>query len=260
MIPAMLGLPEISISAAGYVARHPSPKAAIEEIHALGVRGITLDASVPDFRPRSLTRSARRDLAASLRRRELEFTGVDLWIPQEHFADANHAQRAIDAVAQAAEMSSELATLVGGRSRPVVSVILPIDMNETDRHAIGANAQRVGAAIADHQPEMFRQEQSNLVAGIDIGIDPVLILMNGESPGKAVTHAGEHLASIRLDDINAMGRCVVGAQGGKLDIKGYAGALIVAGHEWVTLDVREMPEPSIAYHHAKQAWMDAVAF
>ena len=255
IIPAMLGLPEISISAAGFTARSPSPKAAIEEIHAMGVRGITLDASAPDFRPRSLARSARRDLAASLRRRELEFTGLDLWIPPEHFFDATNAHRAIDAVAQAAEMSAELATLVGGRSRPVVSVLLPTDMNETDRLAIGANAQRVGAIIADHLPE-----QSEHVAGIAIGVDPALVLMTGNSPGKAVTHAGEHLSSVRLNDMNAMGRCVVGAPGGKLDVKGYAGALIVAGQEWITLDVREMPDPSIAYQQARQAWSDAVAF
>ncbi len=258
-IPAMLGLPEISISAAGFIARSPSPKAAIEEIHAMGVRAITLDASAPDFRPRTLSRSARRDLAASLRRRELEFTGVDLWIPPEHFVDASNAHRAIDAVSQAAEMSSELATLVGGRSRPVVSVLLPTDMNQTDRLAIGANAQRVGAIISDHQPEFLTQEQTEHVAGISIGVDPALVLMNGNSPGKAVTHAGEHLASVRLNDLNAMGRCTVGAPGAKLDIKGYAGALIVAGQEWVTLDVREMPEPSVAYQQARQAWSDAVA-
>lgn len=223
----------------------------------MGVRGITLDASAPDFRPRTLTRSARRDLAASLRRRELAFTGLDLWIPPEHFFDASNAHRAIDAVAQAAEMSSELATLVGGRSKPVVSVLLPTDMNETDRLAIGANAQRVGAVITDHQPE--RSEHVEHVAGIAIGVDPALVLMNGKSPGKAVTHAGEHLASVRLNDMNAMGRCVVGAPGGKLDIKGYAGALIVVGQDWITLDVREMPEPSVAYQHARQAWSDAVA-
>jgi len=258
-IPAMLGLPEISISVAGFVVRSPSPKAAIEEIHAMGVRAITLDASAPDFRPRTLTRSARRDLAASLRRRELEFTGLDLWIPPEHFVDGNNAHRAIDAVAQAAEMSAELAALVGGRSRPVVSVLLPTDMNETDRLAIGANAQRVGAVIADHQPELFKLEQSGHVAGIAIGVDPALVLMNGNSPGKAVTHAGEHLASVRLNDMNAMGRCTVGAPGGKLDIKGYAGALIVAGQDWITLDVREMPEPSVAFQLARQAWSDAVS-
>jgi len=251
-IPTMLGLPEISISAAGYLASSPSPKAAIEEIHALGVRGIALDAAAPDFRPRELTRSARRDLAASLRRRELEFTGLDLWIPPEHFSEATNAHRAIDAVNQAAEMSSELAGLVGGRSKPVVSVVLPMEMNPTERDAIGANAQRVGAIIADHQPEPCEH-----VAGIGIGIDPTMVLMTGKSAGKAVTHAGKDLASVRLSDLSAMGRCVVGAQGGKLDVRGYAGALIVAGQEWIVLDVREMPEPRVAADRARQAWSEA---
>ncbi len=253
-ISGMLGLPEISISTAGYLTGSPSPKAAIEEIHAIGVRGISLDAAAPDFRPRELTRSARRDLAASLRRRELEFTGLDLWIPPEHFADATHVHRAIDAVNQAAEMSSELAALVGGRSTPTVSVVLASDMNPTDRVAIGANAQRVGGIIADHQPE-----QDQHVSGIGIGIDPTMVLMTGHSPGKAVTRAGKNLASVRLSDLSAMGRCVVGSQGGKLDVRGYAGALIVAGQEWIVLDVREMPEPRVAAALATQAWNEAAA-
>jgi hypothetical protein len=256
-IPPMLGLPEISISTAGYLAQSPSPKAAIDEIHALGVRGITLDASAPDFRPRGLSRSARRDLAASLRRRELEFTGLDLWIPPEHFTDPTNAHRAIDALNQAAEMSSELATLVAGRSKPIVSVVLATEMNPTERAAIGANAQRVGAIIADHQPEP--PESSNHPAGIGIGIDPTMILMTGNSPGKAVTHAGKDLASVRLSDLSAMGRCVVGAPGSKLDLRSYAGALIVAGQSWITLDLRELPEPRVAAEHARQAWADAAA-
>ena len=248
----MFGLPQISISAAGYATASPSPKAVIEEIRALGVRGITLDASAADFRPRTLTRSARRDLAASLRRRELEFTGLDLWIPPEHFAGANTIERAMEALNQATEMSSELASLVGGRSRALVSVLLPTELKDIDRLAIGANAQRVGTIIADHQPE-----QTKAIAGIGIGIDPAMILMTGKSPGKAVTHAGEHLASVRLNDVNAMGRCAVGAPGGKLDVKGYAGALIVAGQEWITLDVREMSEPKMAVERARQAWTEA---
>ncbi len=248
----MLGLPEISISTAGYITPMGSPKAVIEAVHAIGVRGIALDAAAPDFRPRELTRSARRDLAASLRRRELEFTGLDLWIPPEHFADATNTQRAIDAVSQAAELSTELAALVGGRSRPVVSVVLPMEMNKTEREAIGDHAQRVGAMIADHQPG-----QTNHPAGIGIGIDPAMVLMAGSSPGKAVTHAGKDLASVRLSDLSAMGRCVIGAQGSKLDVQGYAGALIVAGQEWIVLDVREMPDPKVAAEHGRQVWAQA---
>jgi len=252
----MLGLPEISISTAGLIVSQSAPKAAIDQIHTHGVRGIALDASVPDFRPRELTRSARRDLAASLRRRELEFTGLDLWIPPEHFSNPINAHRAIEAVAQAAEMSAELATLVAGRSRPIVSVLLPTDLGEPERLAIGASAQRVGALIADHQTEQAEQ-----IAGIGIGIDPVLILMNGHSPGKAVTHASTQLAAARLCDVNAMGRCVVGSQGAKLDLKGYAGALIVASQasaqEWITLDLRQLPDPAQAIERSTQAWTDA---
>lgn len=251
---SMLGLPEISISTAGFIGIDGAPKAAIDQVHALGVRGIAIDASVPGIRARELTRSARRDLAASLRRRELEFTGLDLWIPPEHFTDPINAHRAIEAVAQAAEMSIELATLVGGRSKPIVSVLFPENLNETDRLAIGANAQRVGAIIADHQTQ-----QAEHVAGIGIGIDPVLVLMNAQSPGKAVTQAGTDLKSVRLSDLSAMGRCVVGSQGGKLDVRGYAGALIVASQEWITLDVREMPDPKVAVECARQAWLEAAS-
>ncbi len=248
----MLGLPEFSISTAGYITPMGSPRSVIEAIRVLGVRGIALDAAAPDFRPRELSRSARRDLAASLRRRELEFTGLDLWIPPEHFSDAIYAHRAIEAVSQAAEMSTELATLVGGRSKPVVSVVLPMEMNQTEREAIGDHAQRVGAIIADHQPG-----QANHPAGIGIGIDPAMVLMAGSSPGKAVTHAGKDLASVRLSDLSAMGRCMVGAQGSKLDVQGYAGALIVAGQQWIVLDVRELPDPSAAADHGRRAWAQA---
>lgn len=276
----MLGLPEISISTAGLIfpgsmshgsnSTSQSSKSIIDQIHASNTRGITLDASTPDFRPRALTRSARRDLAASLRRRELEFTGLDLWIPPEHFADPTHTHRAIDALSQAATLTVELATLVAGRSQPVLSIVLPEEMNPTDRAAIGAIAQSTGALIADHQPQSSASSESTSESspeptpGIDIGIDPVMILLTGNSPGKAITqasaHASTHLASVRLSDLNSMGRCPVGAPGSKLDLQSYAGALLVAGKEWITLDLRALPDPIAATTQAHQAWSNALSF
>lgn len=279
----MLGLPEISISTAGLIfpgsmshgsnSTSQSSKSIIDQIHASNTRGITLDASTPDFRPRALTRSARRDLAASLRRRELEFTGLDLWIPPEHFADPTHTHRAINALSQAATLTVELATLVAGRSQPVLSIVLPEEMNPTDRAAIGAIAQSTGALIADHQPQSSASsestsesspEPSQPTPGIDIGIDPVMILLTGNSPGKAITqasaHASTHLASVRLSDLNSMGRCPVGAPGSKLDLQSYAGALLVAGKEWITLDLRALPDPIAATTQAHQAWSNALSF
>ncbi len=278
----MLGLPEISISTAGLVtpgsiSHTQSSKTTIDLIHSLGAKGITLDASTPDLRPRALTRSARRDLAASLRRRELAFTGLDLWIPPEHFADPTHTHRAIDALSQAATLTTELATLVAGRSQPVLSIVLPEEMNPTDRAAIGAIAQSTGAQIANHQPQSSASsestsesspEPSEPTPGIDIGIDPVMILLTGNSPGKAITHASSQtssqsstrLASVRLSDLNSMGRCPVGAPGSKLDLQSYAGALLVAGKEWITLDLRALPDPIAATTQAHQAWSDALSF
>ncbi len=251
----MLGLPEISVSAAGY--RDPkarSPREIIDAIGELAVRGIALDATAPGMRPRELGRSARRDLAASLRRHELELTGLDLWIPPEHFAHPVHAQRALEATTRALEMASELASLVGSRSRAVVSVVMAEETEQDMLRALGAAAQRVGATLADHR---LRDDMGVLPAGVGVGVDPVFSLMDGGSPGMSVTAAGARLASARLSDANAMGRCAVGANGGKLDLRGYAGALIVSGLAWVTLDVRDLPDGARAAELGARAWREA---
>lgn len=251
----MFGLPEISVSAYGFATpANPHPRAAIDTIAALGVRGITLDAARSGLRPRELGRSARRDLAALLRRLELEFTGLDLWVPPEHFTSASRSQRAIDAVAQALELAGELAPLVGGRSQAVVSVLLPTDLNPQARLTLGNSAQQHGATLADHA--LIVDDQAH-TPGIGVGIDPVFYLTDGSSPAKAVTRAGINLASARLSDTTAMGRCVIGAPGSKLDLTAYAGAMIVAGQQWVTLDVRDMPEPESAVSKAIDAWREA---
>ncbi len=251
----MFDLPEISISTAGFQSEDRSTRSMISQIHSMRSRGIALDGSAPDCLARELTRSARRDLASTLRRNELDLTGLDLWIPPEHFVDQSTVQRAMDALNQAAELSSELAQLVGGRSRPIVSVILPKELPAIERSSIGSSAQRVGALIVDHQPEI-----ENPIPGIRIGIDPSMILLDGRSPGKAITQAGPDLGAVRLNDMNAMGRCAIGAPGSKLDLKGFAGALLVSGQEWITLDVREIPDPQLACQKAQHAWVQALSF
>ena len=250
----MFGLPEIAVSSCAF---DHNPRVAIETIASLGVRGVALDVSVPDLRPRNLSRSARRDIAALLRRAELELTGLDLWIPPEHLSHPAHSARAIEAAQQALEMSSELAPLVGGRSRPLVSLVLPSDLSRTARVALGEFAQHIGATLADHLIMRDDDEQAEPVAGIGVGVDPVYYLMDGQSPGKAITRAGARLASARLCDTSAMGRCVVGAQGSKLDLASYTGALIVSGQPWVTIDARDLPDPVEATRQACQRWQDA---
>lgn len=251
----MLGFPEISISATGF--SHPSStnaRASIDAIASLGVRGIALDATTPGLRPRELSRSARRDIASILRRHQLELTGLDLWIPPDHFTDPSESERAIDATIQALEMASELVPLVGGRSRPVVSVVLPEDLPQSTRETLASVATHHGSTLANHA---IMNEDTVPVAGIGIGIDPVFYLTDGQSPAKAITRAGTNLASARLCDTNAMGRCPIGGSGAKLDLTGYAGALIVSGEEWVTLDVRGLDNPMLGARTGIDAWRDA---
>lgn len=247
----MFGLPEIAVSTCGF---NPSPRVAIETIATLGVRAVALDVSVPELRPRNLSRSARRDLAALLRKAEFDLAGLDIWIPPEHFTDPSSSQRAIEAAQQALALSSELMPLVGGRSRAVVSVVLPVDLSQVDRQALGSFAQHCGATLVDHA---IMLDDAVRTEGIGVGIDPVYYLTDGQSPGKAITRAGEHLMSARLCDTNAMGRCVVGATGSKLDLSSYAGAMIVSGQAFVTVDVRSLPDPAVGAEQAMQRWIEA---
>ena len=87
---------------AGFVASH-------------GVRSIQLDVTMPEVRPRDLDRSGRRDLAALLRRCGLSISGLDLFIPPEHFSDAASEERAVGAAGHASGMLAELAGLVDAR-------------------------------------------------------------------------------------------------------------------------------------------------
>ncbi len=251
----MFGLPEIAISAAGFaMPSGSSSRATIDTIASLGVRGIALDATAPGLRPRELTRSARRDIASILRRHELEVAGIDLWIPPSHFTNPTTSQRAIDATTNALEMCAELAPLVGGRSRPIVSLVLPEELSESIRVTLGSIAQHHGSTIADHR---IVRDDDDEATGIGVGIDPVFYLTDGQSPAKAITRAGSDLVSARLCDTNAMGRCVLRASGSKLDLTGYAGAMIVSGQEWVTLDLRGLDDPIRASSQSINAWRDA---
>ena len=74
----------LSLSLAGLTPREGvamEPRAAIEWAAGLGYRAVQLDGAAAGVRARDLDRSGRRDLAALLRRLQLGFSGLDLWIP-----------------------------------------------------------------------------------------------------------------------------------------------------------------------------------
>jgi len=248
--------PDIAVSVVGVAVPGGSatPRSVLDWVGQQRVRAVAIDGTAPGFRARELGRSARRDLAASLRRRELEFAGLDLWIPSDHFTDTEQCQRAVDAVANGAELAGELSELVGGRSRAIVSVMTPASIDPALLASMGEQAARFGVTIADHRAH----EPGVVPAGVQIGVDPASVLFSGGEPEQLVHDAGKNLAAVRLDDVNAMGRCPVGAEGGRLDLTAYKAAIVLGSLGWITVDLRQLPEPSRCLLMAREAWESAL--
>ncbi len=234
----------MSVSTAGFP-REIGVREQVAWLATLGVRAVTLDAGV--LRARDLDRSARRDVASMLRRAQLELAGIDAWIPPEHFERSETADRAIAAVVGACELAAEVAPLVGGRSRAVVSIMLPGEGAGDAARAVAAAAERTGAILADHAwPSPLRD-------GIGVGIDPAAVLMGGGDPASA-TSSAESIASARLSDVSAHGRIAVGDRGGRLDPLAYQIALSTAGYAGhVVVDVRGVADAA----HAIREGLDA---
>lgn len=216
-------------------------------------RCVALDASRPDLRARELGRSARRDVGAMLRRTELELSGIDLWIPAEHYVDADKSERAMETLQQTVVLATELARLAGGRSRPMVSVTLPGTLSQTDRVSINHLGERHGALIGDHSPDAPESLGSD-IAGLVVAVDPASCLMGGVTPEQRVHASG----ALRLTDANTNGRCVVGSPGGRLDLTAYAAACLTSGQRWIITDAWGIENAQQAIETSVEVWRDAI--
>ncbi len=241
-------------------------RGAIAWAAALGYRRIHLDAAAPQIRPRSLDRSGRRDLAATIRRESLGFTGLDLWIPAEHFGAGEHADRAHAALLGAVELAADLASLAGiGGGPPVVSVTLP------DAYAgrpevlalcdgLGVLVEDFGAAArAERAPDdggdagaANASHASSLAAAGDSvrpGIDTGRLILHDRPPGKTFAKFSKRAATLRLNDADDTGRRPMG--GGTLDL-----GTIMALHATLTpslpivTDLRGLDDPDRGAHAA----------
>jgi len=199
------------------------PREAITWAAKMGYRAIQIDASVPGIRPRELDRSARRDVASLLRRLQLAFSGVDLWIPSGHFADLAHAGRATEAVLQAADFAADIARL-NADSFAVVSIALGPNTPMTVIAELARAADRYGVSIADHR---WPSEKEGELA-LPRGVDPAAILMGGGDPAAEVSRGAAIPAAARLSDANAVGRVAAGE--GRLDVLAYEVALATRGY------------------------------
>ncbi len=200
------------------------PRAAIEWAAGVGFRSLHLDATAPGVRARELDRSGRRDLASTLRRHGLGFTGLDLWIPAEHFAEPAHADRALSALLGAVDLAAELAGLLGSAA-PVVSVTLPEGFSVID--AVAAGADTSGAIIEDFGPGGEDDSRPPMVRP---GVDTGRLLMRGDPPGKTFARLADRLGSLRLNDADDTGRRPMGS--GRLDP-----SMLLALHATLTADL-----------------------
>lgn len=169
-----------------------TPREQIEWLSRTGARGLVLDGTRDGIRSRQLDGSARRAIVSLLRRLDVRFRGIDLWIPAADFADAGTSSRAIEATCAAIELCADLYRMGGERTiAPAVNLVLPKgDAGPTAaaaRSAVIDAAARHGARLADFGP-VPRETVLDADSPVGAGIDPVALLNAGLDP--AATIAG----------------------------------------------------------------------
>lgn len=123
-----------------------SARGVMSWIASQGVGHIVLDAVHPELRPRILSRSARRDLAATLKRDGLGLSGVDVFVPPAHLADPAHADRASSAIIGAIGLMRDLEALGAGGG--VVCCRLPDGMVDGVGEALIQASEDCGVVLA----------------------------------------------------------------------------------------------------------------
>lgn len=220
-----------------------------------GVRAVQIDATAAGVRPRELDRSGRRDLAALLRRSELSCSGLDLFIPPEHFVQRDKVDRAVSAVVEALEMAAELSTLAAGAvvtrlGSGVLSVclVLPTETPASVRRTLAEHAERRGGCIADHAWPVH--ENVDQLRTLAVGLDPATILLAQQDPAQVAAQLGERVASARLTDVArgiGANRIAPGSPSGRLEVLAYLVAIATGAKlNHVVLDLRGIDDQRAA--------------
>lgn len=227
-----------------------APRTAIDRVASGGFRFAQLSATQRGTRPRELDRSARRDLLATMRRREVRPSGLDLWIPPSHFTEAGRVDRAVATVIETLELAAEL----GGVP---VSLTLPRGddgLMDDVPAALAAAAQLHGARIADHGwPPRAPDHEA-----IGVGLDPVTLAEHDADPTTAPLELGARLVSARLCRRTADGARAPVGDGVGLDVQAYRVALSVAAADRpVVIDARQWSDPWAGVLRSAAAWQSA---
>ncbi|MHC4446208.1 MAG: sugar phosphate isomerase/epimerase family protein [Planctomycetota bacterium] len=263
-----------------------SPRPALDALAERGFRHVQLSATLPGLRPRELGRSGRRDLAATLRRKALAVSGIDIWIPPDHFVDPAQVDRALAAVLETVELASVL-------GRCPVSLTLPSPGEDATEfggvvESLTDHAMRHGVDVADHAVAVSSlhdlgigidpaaslgqgQDPARQVAAyaprlisarlwlhdLGIGIDPAASLGHGQDPARQVAAHAPRLISARLCDLLRSGlRGPVGdGEEARLDVLAYRVALTTAAYSRpVVVDARQWPDPLRGLEQTRDVW------
>jgi sugar phosphate isomerase/epimerase len=210
----------------------------------MGFRWAQLSTTQPGLRPRELDQSARRDLMATLRRRELRLAGLDCWIPPGHLREPTQQDRAVHALLAAIELAADLGCCP-------VSVHLPEQCPDEVLQALVAATHHRGVQLADHHVPPASSSE------LGVGIDPAAWLAGGADPVAGVLEAPAPPVSARLVDLLRTGvRGPVGDQHeGQLDVVAYRVALSVRGYRRpVVADARQWSDPEGGLARSDDVW------
>jgi sugar phosphate isomerase/epimerase len=236
---------------------------------ACGIRAITLDGTAQGMRARQLDGSARRDIAAHIRRHAMNFTGIDMWIPPEHFISPALQQRAMDAINDAADLAENLAKLThpstSARSTyapPLINLVLPTvasasiskaELSEASTddlyHAMVMGLKEISnrrrVVFADHSAlamvntQIRSDTQSRESSDIKFGIDPAAMMLAGGDVTQALSANGHAIVAARLSDATTASRILPGDPGSRLDVATFKALLAaVTDTRAVTIDLR----------------------
>jgi sugar phosphate isomerase/epimerase len=252
--PASGGAPDLHVAqllAPTIAPLSAAPTRVFDRLRSLGFRGVQLGATQAGTRPRDLDRSARRDLVATLRRREMIVAGLDAWIPPSHLRQPAHVDRAMAALLDTIALAEDLGRCPVSLTLPPAPAEGEADEIEAVATALARRAERSGVALADHAvPDVVRDS-------IGVGVDPPAWLAHGDDPAAVVARVAPRLVSARLCDLLTTGeRGPIGDEhGARLDTVAYRAALSVAPRPVpVVVDARQWADPWSGLQRTALVW------
>ncbi len=228
-------------------------RGALRFIADSGYRFVQLSGALAGLRPRELGRSARRDLRARLGRMGLGISGIDLWVPSEHFADGERCERAVNALKDVIELAADL-------GRVGVSTALPSGGEDGEGDVNGVvgeiadRADTCGVLVTDYG-DGGGEVMGGVMGEVEMigwGIDPAMSILRGGDPVAEVLGMG-CVGGARFSDADGAGRVEPGL--GRLDVMGYQVALVTAGYGGaVVVDLRGLGDARGGAVRARARW------